>query len=173
MIYSLDTLSAELNEGVFVAPSANLIGSVVLHAGVSIWFNAVLRGDSEPIIVGRNSNIQDGCVCHTDPGCTLKIGENVTVGHMAMLHGCTIGSGSLIGIGSSILNNARIGRSCLVGAHTLITEDKEYPDRSLIIGSPGKTVRELSDREVKDLENSASLYVRKAARYLDELRKIS
>lgn len=156
----------------WVADSAVLIGDVRLGENANIWWNAVLRGDNDPISIGANSNIQDGSVLHTDEGVPMNIGANVTVGHMVTLHGCTIGDGSLIGIGSIVLNRAVIGKSCLVGANTLIPEGKVYPDRSLIIGSPGKVVRELSDEEVAKLASSAAHYVKNAERYCRDLQEI-
>lgn len=154
--------------GHFIAPSASLIGKVRLEAGSSVWFGAVLRGDNDWIDIGENSNIQDGAILHTDPGIPLTVGRNVTVGHRAMLHGCSIGNGSLIGIGSTVLNNARVGERCLVGAHALITEGKEFPDGVLIVGSPARVVRELTDDEIQQLETSAAIYTQKSQRYLNE-----
>ena len=144
-IYALDGIAPELpEEGAYwIAASADVIGRVRLERNASIWFNAVLRGDNELILVGEGSNIQDGCVLHTDMGSPLTIGKNCTIGHQAMLHGCTIGENSLVGIGATILNNAVIGKNCLIGAHTLIPERKVIPDNSLVMGSPGKVVREL------------------------------
>ena len=149
----------------WVADSATVMGSVLLKKGASVWFNAVLRGDTELITVGENSNVQDGSVLHTDPGCPLVIGANVTVGHKVMLHGCEIGDNSLIGINAVVLNRARIGRNCLIGANTLITEGKEIPDNSMVMGSPGKVVRELTEQEIAGLEASASHYRKNAARF--------
>jgi len=164
-IYQLENRVPSFTENCFIAPSADVIGSVVMSSFASIWFNAVARGDNDQIRIGENSNIQDNAVLHTDSGCPLLIGDNVTVGHSVMLHGCKIGDGSLIGIGSIVLNNAVIGESCLVGANTLIAEDKVFPDRSLIVGSPGKVVRQLSDPEVQELSKIAQIYVDKIARY--------
>lgn len=149
----------------WIAPSAVVLGNVTLHHNASIWFGAVVRGDNDPIVIGENSNIQDGSVLHTDDGVPLAIGRDVTVGHMVMLHGCSIGDGTLIGIKSVILNNARIGRHCLIGANSLITEGKVIPDRSLVMGSPGKVIRELSDEEVARLQLSAAGYVNNWRRY--------
>jgi carbonic anhydrase/acetyltransferase-like protein (isoleucine patch superfamily) len=149
----------------YIAPSATVIGSVVLESEVSVWFNAVLRGDNDLIRVGARSNIQDGAVLHTDPGIELSVGRECTIGHMVMLHGCAIGDGSLIGIKSVILNRARVGRNCLVGANSLITEGKEIPDRSLVVGSPAKVVRALTDEEVAFLLWNAEHYVEKLRRY--------
>ena len=164
-IYNLGEKSPQLGENVWIAPNATVIGDVRLGANASIWWNATLRGDNDPIHIGANSNIQDGSVLHTDEGVPMHIGENVTVGHLVMLHGCTVGDGSLIGIGSVILNRAVIGKHSIVGANTLIPEGKVFPDRVLIVGSPGKVVRELSDEEIARLQNSAAHYVANAARY--------
>jgi carbonic anhydrase/acetyltransferase-like protein (isoleucine patch superfamily) len=153
----------------WVAPNAVALGKVELCEDASVWFGAVLRGDNELIRVGARSNVQDGCVLHTDPGFPLDIGEDCTIGHMVMLHGCTIGSGSLIGIGSIVLNGAKIGEGCLVGANTLITEGKEFPPRSMILGSPGKVVRELSAEESERLKVSAGRYVANWKRYAQSL----
>lgn len=171
MIYTLGGRSPELvGDGHFVAANATVIGHVRLLPESSVWFNCVLRGDNEPIEVGRGSNVQDSCVLHTDPGFPLTIGAGVTVGHMVMLHGCTIGDNSLIGIGSTILNGASIGGNCLVGAHSLVTEGKSFPDRSLILGSPAKVVRELTEEEIAGMTVSARHYVANAARFRSELR---
>ena len=168
-IYELDGKAPVLGSGAWVADSAQVIGAVELADNASVWFGAVIRGDTEPIRVGRNSNIQDGSVLHTDEGVPMHIGNNVTVGHLVMLHGCTVGDGSLIGIGSVILNRAVIGKGCIVGANTLIPEGKVFPDRVLIVGSPGKVVRELSDEDVANLHAAAAHYVENAARYRDTL----
>jgi carbonic anhydrase/acetyltransferase-like protein (isoleucine patch superfamily) len=171
VIYALGDRSPELiGDGHFVAASATIIGHVRLQPKASVWFNCVLRGDNEPIEVGAGSNVQDGCVLHTDPGFPLTIGAGVTVGHKVMLHGCTIGDNSLIGIGSTILNGADIGSNCLVGAHSLVTEGKTFPDGSLILGSPAKVVRKLTDEEIAGMRESASRYVTNAARYNSSLR---
>ena len=142
----------------WVAPSATIIGDVILEKNTSIWFNAVLRGDIENIYIGKGSNIQDGSVLHTDLGCPLKVGKNVTVGHLVMLHGCTIGDNSLIGIGAVILNNAKIGKNCIIGAKALITENKEIPDNSLVVGSPGKVIREVTEEEKKSVLENTKYY---------------
>lgn len=149
----------------WVAPGAVALGKVELCEDASVWFGAVLRGDNELIRVGARSNVQDGCVLHTDPGYPLTIGDDCTIGHMVMLHGCTIGNGSLIGIGSIILNGAKIGDGCLIGANTLITEGKEIPPRSMVLGSPGKVVRQLSEEESERLKGSAGRYVANWKRY--------
>lgn len=170
MFYALgDRVPLTAGDDYFVAPSATVLGSVKLGRNSSVWYGAVLRGDSDWIVVGDNSNIQDGSILHTDPGIVLEIGENVTVGHMVMLHGCRIGDNSLIGIGSRILNNARIGRNTLVGANALITEGKEIPDGVLVLGSPAKVVRELSNEEIGGLKRSAEHYVENARRHRETL----
>ncbi len=171
-LYQLDEHSPQLAEGVWVADSAQVIGNVVLEENASIWFGAVLRGDTETLTVGRNSNVQDGSVLHADIGFPVLIGENVTVGHQVMLHGCTIGDGSLVGIGAVILNGAKIGRNCLVGAGALVTEGKEFPDNSMIIGSPAKAVRMLSPEQAERLRFSATHYVDNASRFRNGLKKI-
>lgn len=171
-VYNLGAVSPELPaEGEYwIAPNAVVVGRVILKRNASVWFGATLRGDNDPIIVGENSNIQDGSVLHTDTGSPLTIGDNVTVGHMVMLHGCTIGDNSLVGIGSIVLNGARIGRNCLIGANCLITEGKEIPDNSLVMGAPGKVVREISDAQVLTLKGSAAHYVENWRRYVREMR---
>ena len=158
MIYDFEGQTPKIDPGSWVAPNAVIIGRVELKKNSNIWFNTTLRGDLEPIIIGENSNIQDGSVLHTDPGYPLKVGKNVTVGHMVMLHGCTIGDNSLIGIGAVILNNAKIGKNCLIGAKALITENKEIPDNSLVIGSPGKVVREITEEEKKAIIENTKHY---------------
>ncbi|MEM9208320.1 MAG: gamma carbonic anhydrase family protein [Pseudomonadota bacterium] len=150
----------------FVAENASVIGKVRLGSGASVWFNAVLRGDNDWIRIGANSNVQDGAILHTDPGLELVVGDNVTIGHRAMLHGCTVGDNSLIGIGSTILNRAVIGSNSVVGAHTLVTEGKTFPDGVLLMGSPAKVVRELGDAELAMLKGSAEVYVEHSRRYL-------
>lgn len=173
MIFALDAEQPQLDgDQHFVAPNATLIGKVRLMPGASVWFAAVLRGDNEWITVGPHSNIQDGSILHTDPGCPLTIGENVTVGHRVMLHGCTIGDGSLIGIGSTVLNKARVGKNCMVGAHSLITEGKEFPDGVLILGSPARIARDLTAGEIALLKTSADVYVKNSLRYLAGLRQL-
>lgn len=154
----------------YIAHNATVIGSVVLENNASIWFNCVVRGDSDLIVIGEGSNVQDGSVLHTDPGFVLRIGSNVSIGHMVMLHGCAIGDGSLIGIKSVILNGAKIGRNCLIGAHSLITEGKEIPDGSLVMGSPGKVVRPLKPEEIAGLAKTAAHYVERSRLYRDQAR---
>jgi len=171
-IFKLGDKTPQIYETAWVAPNATLIGYIRLAANTSIWWNATLRGDNDPITIGENTNIQDGSVLHTDEGIPMNIGANVTVGHLVMLHGCTVGEGSLIGIGSVVLNRAVIGKNCIVGANTLIPEGKFYPDRSLIVGSPGKVVRELTDEEVAKLQKSAAHYVNNAQRYRTTLEPV-
>nr|WP_272891534.1 gamma carbonic anhydrase family protein [Stutzerimonas stutzeri] len=167
--YRLGESRVEAHPQSWVAPNATLVGKIRLDAGASVWFGAVLRGDNELIHIGENSNVQDGSVMHTDMGHPLTLGTGVTVGHNAMLHGCTVGDYSLIGINAVVLNGAKIGRHCIIGANTLIAEGKEIPDGSLVVGSPGKVVRELSDEQKKMLEASAAHYVHNAQRYAREL----
>lgn len=166
MLYQLDDrrVVAE-DEEFWVAESAVVIGTVVLKKGASVWFNAVLRGDGEPIVVGEGSNVQDGCVLHTDAGYPVVIGRNVTVGHKAVVHGAEIGDNSLIGINAVVLSGAKIGRNCLIGANALITEGKEIPDNSMVLGTPGKVMRELTSEEIADNEESAVHYRENAARF--------
>ncbi len=172
-VFSLGEKRPQIDASAWIAPNATVIGDIRLAANVSIWWNAVLRGDNDPVSIGENSNIQDGSVLHTDEGVPMNIGANVTVGHLVMLHGCTVGDGSLIGIGSIVLNRAVIGRGSIVGANTLIPEGKVYPDRVLIVGSPGKVVRELSDEEVARLQGSAAHYVENARRYQRQLQALA
>jgi carbonic anhydrase/acetyltransferase-like protein (isoleucine patch superfamily) len=168
-IYSLGELQPRLGRDAWVAPNATVIGDVRLGDGASIWWNAVLRGDNDTITIGAGSNIQDGSVLHVDAGVPLTLGANVTVGHLVMLHGCTVGDESLIGIKSVILNNAVIGRHCIIGANSLIPEGKVIPERSLVMGSPGKVVRQLTDEEVARLALAARGYVENARRYRTQL----
>ena len=170
MIYALgDKQLNRDNLDFWVAPNAVVIGDVSLKKNASVWFGSVLRGDNDPIILGENSNIQDNSVCHTDDGMPLIIGDNVTVGHKVILHSCTVGDNSLIGMGSTVLNKAKIGNNCLVGANALVTEGKEFPDNSLIVGSPAKVKRELTDMEKKIIELSALHYVENMKRYKKDL----
>ncbi len=172
-LYQLGDDAPRLASGAWVADSAQVIGRVALGENASVWFNAVLRGDNEWITIGAGSNVQDGSVLHTDMGSPLNLGANVTVGHQVMLHGCTIGDGSLIGIQTIVLNGARIGRHCLVGAGSVVTEGKEFPDGSLILGSPAKVVRVLSEQQLAGLRGSAAGYVAKAALFRDLLQRIA
>ena len=171
MIFSLGNDSVEITgQDYFVADNATVVGNVRLEHNASVWFNAVIRGDNALITVGKNSNIQDGAVLHTDPGIPLVIGKNVTVGHKVVLHGCSVGDNSLIGINSVILNGAKIGAHCLVGANSLITEGKEIPDGSLVMGSPAKVIRMLSEEQRARLETSAEVYVKNFKRFKAEMQ---
>ena len=174
-LYALNDHAPSLPEGdrYWVAPDANVIGRVVLGEDVGIWFGATLRGDNEPIIVGARSNIQEGVVVHTDPGKPVIIGEGCTIGHGAIIHGCTIGNNSLVGMGATVLNGAVIGNNCLIGANALVTEGKVYPDNSLIVGSPAKAVRTLDAEAVEGLKRSAESYVRNWQRFRRGLRPIA
>ena len=165
MIYKFENNTPLLHEDSWVASNAVLIGKIILKKDANVWFNVVLRGDIEPIIIGEGSNVQDGSVFHTDPGCPLTLGKNVTVGHMVMLHGCEVGDDTLIGIGSTILNKTKIGKNCIIGAHTLITENKIIPDRSLVLGSPGKVIRQVTDKEVEEIRANAKHYVENYKKY--------
>jgi carbonic anhydrase/acetyltransferase-like protein (isoleucine patch superfamily) len=169
MIYALGGVRPRMDGWHYIAPSARVIGRVRLGEDVSIWFNAVLRGDLEPIEIGAGSNVQDGSVLHTDPGAPLTVGRACTVGHMVMLHGCRIGDGCLLGIGATVLNHARIADHTLVGAHSLVTEGKEFPPGVLLLGSPAKVVRELTDEEIAEMHANAERYVANARRYATEL----
>ena len=173
-LYALDGVSPELPEEghYWVAPDAAVIGKVKLERNASVWFGAVLRGDNELILVGENSNVQDGCILHTDMGSPLTIGRNCTIGHKAMLHGCSIGDNSLIGMGATILNNATIGRNCLIGANALVAEGKVIPDNSLVMGMPGKVVRELDAEAIARLPKAAAGYVRNWQRFARGLRPV-
>jgi len=170
--YRLDDLHPDIADNAWVADSAQVIGKVKLGDDASVWFGAVLRGDNEWLTVGEGSNIQEGTVMHSDMGFPLTLGRHVTVGHQAMLHGCTVGDNSLIGIKAVVLNGAKIGKNCLVGAGALVTEGKEFPDGSLIIGSPAKAVRELTPEQIAGLQRSAEFYVLNARRFKDGLVKL-
>jgi carbonic anhydrase/acetyltransferase-like protein (isoleucine patch superfamily) len=172
-IYELDAVAPRLAETAWVADSAQVMGNVELGDDASVWFGAVIRGDTEVIRIGKRTNIQDASVLHADVGKPLTIGDDVTVGHKVMLHGCTIGDGSLIGIGAVVLNGARIGKGCLVGAGALVTEGKEFPDGSMIIGSPAKVVRELTAEQRQGLLMSAAHYVDNARRFKTGLHKLA
>jgi len=171
-LYALDDHAPDLHEDTWVAADANLIGQVVLEAGASVWFGATLRADHEPIRIGAGSNVQENCVIHVDAGYPLVIGENCTIGHKVMLHGCTIGDMTLIGMGATVLNGARIGRQCLIGAGTLITENKVIPDGSLVMGAPGKVVRQLDAAAIAGLRQSARHYQDNMRRYRAALRAV-
>ncbi len=170
-LYKLGDRHPSLARDVWIAPNATIIGDVRLGDNASIWWNAVLRGDNDTITIGANSNIQDGSVLHVDEGVPLTVGDHVTIGHLVMLHGCTVGDESLIGIKSVILNKAVIGRHCIIGANSLIAEGKVIPERSLVMGSPGKVVRQLTDEEVARLRGAALGYVENARRYRTELKQ--
>ena len=170
-LYALGDTQPTLPEGddYWIAPDANVIGNVVLETAASIWFGCTLRGDNEKIVIGEGSNVQENTVMHTDPGCPLIIGKGCTIGHKAMLHGCIVGDNSLIGMGATILNGAKIGKNCLIGANALITENKEIPDGSLVMGSPGKVVRQLGEAAIEGLRKSAAHYQENMRRFKNEL----
>ena len=172
-LYRLDDLVPRAEAGSWVAENAVVVGNVLLEADASVWFGAVLRGDNELLRLGVRSNVQDGSVLHSDPGFPLTIGDDVTIGHQAMLHGCTVGEASLIGIGAVVLNGARIGRNCLVGARALITEGKSFPDGSLIVGAPATVVRPLTPEQIEGLYRVATHYVENARRFRAGLSKIA
>ena len=165
MIYEFGNNTPTLHKDSWVASNAILIGKVILKKDANVWFNVVLRGDIEIITIGEGSNVQDGSVFHTDPGCPLTLGKGVTVGHMVMLHGCAVDDNTLIGIGSTILNKTKIGKNCIIGANTLIPENKTIPDRSLVLGSPGKIVRQVTDKEIEEIKENAKHYVENYKRY--------
>jgi carbonic anhydrase/acetyltransferase-like protein (isoleucine patch superfamily) len=171
-IYQLDDQTPNVAESAWVADNAQVMGAVKIEADASVWFGVTVRGDTETIEIGEGSNIQDGSVMHADHGKPIKVGKHVTVGHMVMLHGCTIGDESLIGIGAVVLNGAKIGKNCLVGAGSLVTEGKEFPDGSMIMGTPAKVVRELSPEQIEGLRQSARHYVENARRFKAGLKKI-
>jgi carbonic anhydrase/acetyltransferase-like protein (isoleucine patch superfamily) len=171
-IYKLGGEAPTIHESAFVADSATVIGKVVLEENTSVWFGAVLRGDNEPITVGAGSNLQDGVVMHTDPGFPLTIGSNVSVGHQAMLHGCTIHDNALIGIQAVVMNGAVIGRNCLVGAGAVVTEGKVFADNSLILGAPARVVRQLSDEDVERLKKNADSYIQRRQHFKENLVRI-
>jgi carbonic anhydrase/acetyltransferase-like protein (isoleucine patch superfamily) len=172
-IYQLDDDVPDIHPTAWVAESAEVTGRVTIGANASIWYGAVLRGDNDRITVGANSNVQDGSVLHTDSGVPLTIGENVTIGHQVMLHGCTIGDGSLVGIQSIVLNGAKIGRNSLVGAGSLVTEGKEFPDGVLIVGRPAKVARELTAEQIANLQRSAEHYVHQQQRHAHQRKRIA
>jgi carbonic anhydrase/acetyltransferase-like protein (isoleucine patch superfamily) len=171
-LYRIGDASPRVADGAWVAETAAVIGRVELQAGASVWYGSVLRGDNEWITIGERSNVQDGCVLHTDMGFPLTLGADVSLGHMVMLHGCTVGEGSLIGIGAVVMNGARIGRNCIVGAGALVTEGKEFPDNSLIVGSPAKAIRTLTDEQAAKLKANAAHYVENAAHHRSNLERI-
>jgi carbonic anhydrase/acetyltransferase-like protein (isoleucine patch superfamily) len=171
MILGLGDKRVRAKGSYYVADSARVIGNVILGEDTSVWFGAIIRGDNELITLEKGSNVQDGAVLHTDPGYPLTVGEHVTVGHMAMLHGCEIGANSLIGIGATVLNGAKIGKNCLIGAGALVTENKEIPDNSMVLGSPGKVVKTLSDEQTKGLKLGAEYYIKNGQRFNNELNE--
>ena len=171
-LYELDGIAPSVAATAWVADSAQVIGNVELADGASVWFGAIIRGDNERVKIGRGSNIQEASVLHSDPGMPLVIGDDVTIGHQVMLHGCSIGDGSLVGIQAVILNGAKIGKNCLVGAGALVTEGKEFPDGSLILGSPAKAVRALTQEQIEGLQASAKHYVGNAERFRKGLRRL-
>jgi carbonic anhydrase/acetyltransferase-like protein (isoleucine patch superfamily) len=171
-IYALGADAPDIHPQTWIAPDASVIGLVHLEKNVSIWWNAILRGDIELLRVGENTNVQDGSVLHTDPGLQVRIGRDVTIGHRAIIHGCTVGDGCLIGMGATLLDRSVIGRQCLIGANTLIPEGKVIPDRSLVVGAPGRIVRQLTDEEVAAILHGARLYVENWQRYRRELRRL-
>ncbi|MEY2994121.1 MAG: 2,3,4,5-tetrahydropyridine-2,6-dicarboxylate N-acetyltransferase [Pseudomonadota bacterium] len=171
-IYQLDDDVPQVHPSAWVAEEAQVMGNVSLAAGSSVWFNAVLRGDTERIVIGEESNVQDGCVLHADHGLPLIVGDRVTIGHKVMLHGCQIGDESLIGIGAVVLNGAVIGKNCLVGAGSLVTEGKSFPDGSMIMGVPAKVVRQLSPEQIEGLRMSAKHYAHNAERFKNGLKRV-
>ena len=173
MIYALDGVAPDIGAKAWVADTAAVIGAITLGEGANIWFGAVLRGDNERITVGAGSNVQENCVLHTDMGYPLDIGPNCTIGHKALLHGCTIGEGSLVGMNATVMNGARIGRYCMIGAGALVTEGKEIPDYSLVVGAPAKIIRQLDAAETEArLLKSAHHYVQAAARMIQGLKPL-
>lgn len=172
-IYSLDGKEPQISPSAWIAETAVVVGNIALLEDVGVWFGAVLRGDNELISIGNRSNIQDNCVLHTDIGFPLTVGEDCTIGHSAILHGCTIGDASLVGMGATVLNGAVIGSNCIIGANALVPEGKTIPDNSLVVGSPGKVVRELPEDMAEFLKASALHYVKNAARFRSGLKRIS
>ncbi|MFT5111271.1 MAG: carbonic anhydrase/acetyltransferase-like protein (isoleucine patch superfamily) [Parasphingorhabdus sp.] len=172
MIYSYEGISPTISPDAFITDEATVIGNATIHSGASVWFGSVIRADNDLVQIGKNSNIQDGSVIHTDPGFQVLIGESVTIGHRVVLHGCEINSCSLIGINSVVLNGARVGSHCLIGANSMITSNKVIPDRSLVMGSPAKVIRELTDDECAEIEQAARIYCQKVASYRATLRAV-
>jgi carbonic anhydrase/acetyltransferase-like protein (isoleucine patch superfamily) len=170
MKYSLGSSKVTCKGDYWIADNATVVGNVILENNASIWFNCVVRGDNDAITIGENSQVQDGCILHVDPGFPITLGKNVSIGHMTMLHGCTIGDGTLIGIKTVILNDAIIGRNCLIGANSLIPERKKVPDGWLVVGSPGRVVRKLTDAEIQDVSSTAAHYVQAWQRYKAALK---
>lgn len=173
-LYALDGIAPTLpaSGNYYIAPGARVIGNVMLGEEVGIWFNAVLRGDNEAIVIGPGTNVQDGCVFHTDPGFPMTIGADVTVGHAAILHGCTVGDGTLIGMGAVVLNGAKIGKGCLIGANALVTEGKEIPDYSMVLGQPAKVIRSIDEAMAAELRRAADVYKKRQRQYRENLSEI-
>ena len=171
-VYRLGDHTPEIDETAYVAPNAQVMGHVKLGPQSSVWFGAVLRGDNDLISIGARSNVQDNAVLHTDPGIPLVVGEDVIIGHQVMLHGCEIGDNTLIGIGATVLNGAKIGKNCLIGAHALITEGKVIPDGSMVVGAPGRVIRQLSEPQIAMLKMNADIYVANAKRFAADLEEI-
>jgi carbonic anhydrase/acetyltransferase-like protein (isoleucine patch superfamily) len=171
-VYALGAHAPNIHPQTWIAPNASVIGQVDLEKNVSIWWHCTLRGDIERLRVGENTNVQDGSVLHTDPGLEVNIGRDVTIGHRAIIHGCTVGDGCLIGMGATLLNRSVIGKACLIGANTLIPEGKVIPDRSLVVGAPGRIVRQLTEGEVEAILHGARRYVENWQRYQQELRRL-
>ena len=173
-LYALNGVVPSLPEDgdVYIAPGARVIGDVHLASAVGIWFNAVLRGDNEPIVIGAGSNVQDGCILHSDPGFPVTIGENVTIGHNAIVHGCTVGDGTLIGMGAVVLNGAKIGKGCLIGANALVTEGKEIPDGAMAMGQPAKVIRQVEGALADELVRAADVYQRRQRTYRSGLKEV-
>lgn len=172
-VYALGNHTPQIHPDTWVAPDANLIGQVVMEAGSSVWFGTTIRADHEIILIGEGSNVQENCVMHVDAGYPLTIGKNCTIGHKVMLHGCTIGDNTLVGMGATILNGAKIGRNCLIGAGALVTENKEIPDNSLVMGAPGKVVREVDERAMQRILMGSQHYQDNMRRFRDELRVVA
>ena len=170
-VFSLGEHTPRIHEDAWIAPTASVIGNVIIEAGASVWFGAVVRGDNEPITIRANANVQDNAVLHSDPGSPLTVGENATIGHLAMCHGCEIGANALVGIGATVLNRAVVGENCLVGAHALVTEGKSFEAGSMILGSPAKAVKELPAHQQAMLKMSGEVYVANSARFRGELKE--
>ncbi|MGI9435944.1 MAG: gamma carbonic anhydrase family protein [Geminicoccaceae bacterium] len=171
MRYALGDLSADVDDDVWIAPTAVIIGKVKLAKKASVWWHALLRGDNDPITIGEGSNIQDGAILHTDPGFPIVIERHVTIGHMAMIHGCTIGEGALIGINAVVLNGAKVGKNCLIGARALVTEGMEIPDNALAVGAPAKVIRNVTPDNITRMQEGVEAYINRAKRYRDQLRQ--
>ena len=172
-LYQLAEKTPSVDSSAYIADSADIIGDVRIEAGASVWFNVTIRGDNDEIVIGADSNVQDGSVLHTDPGYPMRVGSNVTIGHQVMLHGCTIGDGALIGIQAVELNGAVIGKNCLVGAGALVTEGKEFPDNSLILGAPAKVVRTLTGEDIARMQGAARSYITRSQLFKNSLKKIA